>query len=318
MLHDDSIPNSLNLEDLRFEPSEGLVIREPLGRGYGYWAGGAKVSYDQASGSFVLFYRQRVPLEKGRGGQCAIALSDDGATFTDVWTASKEQFAANSIEVGHCLRDPSGGWRLYVSYEYAAGPHWRIDVICAPTIDALDVQSRRTVLAPFEYGLPSLKDPVVYLREGTYYVYMAGPDRRVAQPRGETLAVRPWEATFLGISEDGFHFPELRKVFEAPGVDTWYGRRARINSLFPLEGGYLATYDTARTAYDMYEEQCGLAWSQDGLGFARIPLAQPWVRSPFGCVRYVYGLRVGNQLFFYYEYTREDLSHELRVSQVRL
>lgn len=312
------LPATIDIDRLRFDPTDGTVVREPQGTGYGFWAGGAKVSFDEVSGDFVLFYRQRSPLEKGRGGRCAIALSDDGTTFSDVWSATKEEFASSSIEVGHCLRDPSGEWRLYISYELAQAPLWRIDVIRGPSIEALQSQSRRTVLWPLDYGLRSLKDPVVYLRDGRYYVYMAGPHRRPAMPAGDTLPVIPMEATLLGISSDGLYFPELRYVFEAPNVDAWYGKRARINSLVSMEGGYLATFDSGRTFYDTYEEWCGLAWSEDGLSFERVPMEEPWVRSPSGCVRYVHGLKVGNEVFFYYEYTRPDLSHDLRVSRVSL
>ena len=312
------VPTSVDLDRLHFDPNDGVVIREPLGMGYGFWAGGAKVSFDEATGSFVLFYRQRSPLEKGRGGHCAIALSDDGLAFRDVWTATKEDFGASSIEVGHCVRDPGGEWRLYVSYEIARTPIWRIDVIRGPNIESLEAQSHRTVLWPIDYGLRALKDPIVYLRDGRYYVYMAGPHRRPATAQGDTLPVAPSEATLLGISDDGLYFPALRYAFEAPNLDTWYGKRARINSVLAIEGGYLATFDSGRTFYDTYEEWCGLAWSADGLSFARVPMEEPWVRSPHGCVRYVFGLRVGNEVFFYYEYTRPDLSHDLRVSRVSL
>ena len=312
------LPEGVDLDRLRFDPAEGAIVRDPPGSGYGFWSGAAKVFFDEPGGRFVLFYRQRSPLERARGYRCAIALSDDGVTFADCWSASKEEFAANSIEVGHCLRDPSGEWRLYVSYEVAGLPYWRVDVIRAPTIEGLSAQSRRTVLMPFDYGLRFLKDPVVYLRDGRYHVYMAGPSRSGPSSEGATLRARPTDATLLGVSEDGLYFPELQYVFEGPGTDTWDGRRARINSLIPLEGGYLAFYDGGRTSYDNYEEWCGLAWSPDGLTFERLPLEEPWVRSPHGCVRYVYGLRVGNEVFFYYEFTREDLSHDLRVSRVSL
>jgi hypothetical protein len=33
-------------------------------------------------------------------------------------------------------------------------------------------------------------------------------------------------------------------------------------------------------------------------------------------VRYVYGLPVGDRIHFYYEYTREDGAHDLRVAVV--
>jgi hypothetical protein len=312
------VPSPSRLDALRFDPAKGTVVREPPGIGYGYWAGGHKVFFDEEGDRLVLFYRERTPLEKGRGGRCAVAVSHDGTSFRDVWSATKEEFAASSIEVGHCVRDPAGEWRLYVSYEVEPGHYWRIDVIRAGAIEELSTQSRRTVLLPFDYWLRSLKDPVVYIQEGQYRVYMAGPSRTPPVREGNVVHAAPLDSTLLGISDDGLYFPELRFVFEAPATDTWDGRRARINSLIPMDGGYVALYDGGRTAYDNYEEWCGLAWSPDGIEFERLPSEEPWVRSPYGCVRYVYAVRVRDEILFYYEFTREDGSHDLRCSRVPL
>ncbi|MEE3279482.1 MAG: hypothetical protein VX211_06835, partial [Pseudomonadota bacterium] len=112
------------------------------------------------------------------------------------------------------------------------------------------------------------------------------------------------------------YFSELEWVFEAPGSDTWHGRRARINSVIPWGNGWLAFYDGGRTFYDTYEEWCGLAWSENGTRFERLVQHRPWVRSPYGCVRYVYALERPGAIYFYYEYTRADGSHDLRVSVV--
>ena len=35
------------------------------------------------------FYRQRTPLEKGRGGSANVAVSKDGMNFEDVWNCGK-------------------------------------------------------------------------------------------------------------------------------------------------------------------------------------------------------------------------------------
>jgi hypothetical protein len=35
-------------------------------------------------------------------------------------------------------------------------------------------------------------------------------------------------------------------------------------------------------------------------------------------VRYVYGLRAEDRMFFYYEYTREDHAHDLRVVTIEI
>lgn len=300
---------------LAFDPAAGTVIRTPPGSGYGYWVGGHKASFDPESGTFAIFYRERSPLEHGRGGRCAVALSEDGVEFDDAWTASKDELAANSIEVGHPIRF-DGEWRLYVSYERAGTSLWRIDLIRGTSPEGLDTQGRRTVLSPGDYGLPWIKDPVVLTGPEGVRLYAAAPPRIGPVVDGATVHAGPLDATVLAASADGLYFPTIEYVFEAAGDDSWHGRRARINSLFPWQSEWIATWDGGRTFYDNYEEWCGLARTANGRTFQRIDTGGPWIRSEFGSVRYVYGLRVEDRVFFYYEYTRGDGSHDLRVSTV--
>jgi hypothetical protein len=124
----------------------------------------------------------------------------------------------------------------------------------------------------------------------------------------------PLDATVLAVSDDGRYFPTIEYVFEATGEENWHGRRARINSVMPWGDGYVAMWDGGRTFYDNYEEWAGIATSPDGRTFDRIATGGPWVRSPFGAVRYVGMVPAENRVFMYYEYTREDGAHELRVS----
>ena len=146
-------------EHLRFDPSAGSTVFEPEGLGYGFWAGGHKVFFDELTNQFVMFHRLRSPLEFGRGGWCGISVGDDGIHFETIWQARKEHFAATSIEVGQVIRTPRGTWRLYISYELAGSRMWRVDVLEADRIENLTTQSRRTVLQPTDYGVGSLKDP---------------------------------------------------------------------------------------------------------------------------------------------------------------
>jgi hypothetical protein len=301
---------------LRFDPTVGTVIRTPLGTGYGHWVGGHKVFYDNTSKTFAMFYRIRTPLEQGRGGSCAVAVSTDGIHFDDVWTATKDELASNSIETGHPVRDHSGEWRLYISYEFAPTREWRIDVIRGPELAQLDTQGRRTVLAPGDFGLPWIKDPWVVLRDSQYWLYSAVPGREAPQVVGNAVHAKPLDASVLSVSNDGLYFATIEYIFEGTGEDNWHGRRARLNSMFPWGNGWIATWDGGRTFFDNYEESCGLAVSPDGRQFDRVDAATPWVTSPHGCVRYVYGQRVDDTVFFYYEYTRKDLSHDLRVTAV--
>jgi hypothetical protein len=156
----------------------------------------------------------------------------------------------------------------------------------------------------------------VVLNDGRYWLYSAVPGRTAPEVAGNTVFAKPLDASVLAVSDDGLYFPTIEYVFEGTGQDNWHGRRARLGSMFKWEDGWIATWDGGRTFYDNYEEWCGLASSPDGRRFTRISAEEPWVTSPFGSVRYVFGLRVEHRIYFYYEYTREDLSHDLRVATV--
>lgn len=305
------------LSALHFDPSQGTVIRKPRGRGYGHWVGGMKAHFDATSGKFHLFYRHRTPLEQGRGGRCAVAESDDGIEFRDVWQASKQELCAHSIEVAAPVRMPSGEWRLYVSYEYVHGGHWRIDVIRGQDPGRFDTQGRRTVIGPKDFGLDFIKDPFVVLREGQTWLYAVGTPRRAPTTNDGIVRAATREASLLFPSDDGLYFDRARYVLE-PSGEGWDGSTARLGCVFPYGGGYAAFYDGARSIYDMYEEGTGLARSSDGLRFERVSTQEPFLRSPLGNVRYAYGLRVENELYVYYEFTRADASHDMRVMRLRL
>jgi hypothetical protein len=233
--------------------------------------------------------------------------------FTEVWSATKEDFNANSIEEGHAVRFRDR-WMLYVSYEVKGASQWRIDLLEADALDALDVQSRRTVLSPGEFGLPWIKDPYVRVMGDSLWLYAAVPPRTGPVTDGNVVHAAPLDATVLAVSDDGKYFPTIEYVFEAPGDDTWHGRRARINSMIPWDDGYLAMFDGGRTFYDNYEEQAGFALSPDGRTFTR--LDDPWISSPYGCVRYVCAVDTLDAYFFSFEYTREDGSHDMRVQRI--
>ncbi len=301
-----------NLTALAFDPSRSTTVRTPPGPGYGNWVGG-KVAYDEESCQFTLFYRERRPLEYGRAGICGIAISTDGIDFKDVWTANKDELDANSIEEGHCVRF-NGMWMVYVSYEVRGTSMWRIDLIEAEDLSDVSPQSRRTVLAPSDFGLPWIKDPYVHLMGDEIWLYAAVPARVGPHHAGNTVHAGPLDATVLAESVDGRYFPSIEYVFEAPADDSWHGRRARINSMIAWEDGYLVMFDGGRTFYDNYEEHAGLALSSDGRSFHR--LADKWITSPFGCVRYVCAIRARDAIYLYFEYTVEDGSHELRVQRL--
>ena len=305
----------------KFDPEKGETVVEPEGKGYGYWAGGHSVIFDADEKKFYLYYRVRYPLGKGRGAKCRIAESSDGVVFTDIWEATKEQLDAASIEVGSLIKDPNTGkWRLYISYQVPSGP-WRVDLIEADHPRNFDAWHHRTVMQPSDYGLLSVKDPRVYIVGGLYVVFVCVPPRERPVP-DESGWYHPLglDATGIMTSPDGIYFRNFKYVFEpgrgAPGE--WGQFRARINSVVYLPPVYVGFFDGGSTSYDNYEEWCGVAFSHDLEHWTRVSTDGPWVRSPYGCIRYLDALIVENEIWYYYEWTREDGSHELRMSKVGL
>jgi len=122
------------------------------------------------------------------------------------------------------------------------------------------------------------------------------------------------------ISADGRYFKDFKYVFEPGrgGPGEWGHCRARINSVIYLQPLYVAFFDGGTTSYDMYEEHCGVAISHDLEHWRRVSTNGPWVKSSYGCIRYMDALIVDNTLWYYYEWTCKDTSHELRVSRVEL
>lgn len=304
-------------ERLRFDPAEGIVIREPPGVGCGYWTGGHKVTYDRSSGRFVLFYRERHPLERGRGRRCQVAVGEDGINFTDVWEADREQFAADSIEVGHVVRHDEDEWRLYVSYEMAGTSIWRIDMMSAPHPSRFAAQARRAVLQPGHFGLRYIKDPwIIRQPDGAYHLYAAVPARTGPVLKQGVIGIGAEDATVLARSEDGVYFETLEYVYEAAGDGSWHGHRGRLDGMFPFAGGWVGTFSGGRTMFDNYEEPCGLLAGPSPSEMRRVDTGGPWIAGPYGYVRYVFGTPVDDRVFFYYEYARADGSHDLRASVV--
>ena len=305
----------------RFDPEQGTTAFAPEKEGYGYWVGGHKVVFDPDEGKFYVFCRVREPLGKGRGGKCFVAESSDGVSFKKIWEATKDQLDAQSIEVGSMIKDPATGkWRLYVSFQLHGGS-WQVDLIEADHPRNFDAWGHRTVMAPNNYGLSSIKDPSVYIVGGLYVAFVCVParERFVEDESGWRHPVGD-DAAGIMTSEDGIYFKNFKYVFEpgggAPG--DWGRFRARINSVLYLPPVYVGFFDGGTTSYDTYEEWCGVAVSHDLERWTRVSTNQPWVRSPHGCIRYVDAHLIGDEVYYYYEYARKDGGHELRMNKVSL
>lgn len=302
-----------------FDVEEGTTIFEPEEDGYGNWIGGMDVVYDPEDKKFYMYHRIRQPLGKGRGQKCRIAQSENGIDFEPVWEAKAKHFRANSVEVGSLIKDPeSGKWRLYISYEDSLMERWRVDLLEADEVVDFDPYHHRTVLQPYDYGVEWIKDPRVYIVGGLYHIFANVPvEKQWGEDEDGTRHPKGQDATVLATSPDGKRFRNFKYIFE-PGQGTQGEQglfRARINSVVYLPPAYVGFIDMGETYYDNYEEICGLAISHDLKEWCRVTTDGPWVESPYGNIRYMNALRLGDEIYYYYEYTREDKSHEIRFSK---
>nr|AGF92914.1 hypothetical protein FLSS-5_0005 [uncultured organism] len=307
------------------DTKNGTTVFEPDGRGPGNWVGAPKVVFDRKTDKFYMYHRVRKPLGKGRGVKARIAESSDGKDFEVITEGTKEQLNADSLEAGSIIRDPATGkWRLYISYQPTGHNSWRVGMIESDSPEEFDFWEHRTVMLPDDYGLYSLKDPSVFIVGGQYYAYVSVDqegDYEVVEQNGKEVR-RPlgFDSSGLLTSPDGKYWRDFRYVLESGGGAQ--GERghykARLNSVVWLPPLFVGFFDGGDTFYDNFEEWAGIATSHDLENWKRVSRNGPWVESPYGSVRYMDGLIHENKIYYYYEYTRKDGSHEIRVNSMEL
>lgn len=297
-----------------FDPEAGRPIAEPPCTGPGCWAG-APGAYRDGSDSYVV-YRMRRPRPE-RGYEVRVAASHDGIGFATVWSANRDRFGAESIERCALVR-VGDSWRLYVSFVRFDDRRWRIGLVEARAVDAFDPADMVIVLDPLDLGLAAVKDPwlrrygdrwLMFVSYGT--LPMSGGtglhDTGDALSTGRTIS-----ASGVATSTDG-----RRWTWEGPTLSPsaagWDSFTSRLTTAVRDGDGWLGLYDGSASTAENYEERCGLARSADLRHWERQSLDGPaigTVRGPGG-VRYVEITEAGD---VFYEYTRPDGGHELRVA----
>jgi hypothetical protein len=259
-----------------------------------------------------MAYRRRRPRDGSaneRGYQGAVAESTDGGrSFSPVWEVTKQQAKTSSLERFCLRRSPAGDWLLYMSLEDPpSSGRWRIDVLRAATPEGFDLSTAQTVLAPAAVGVDAVKDPYV-MRHGTQLLMYLST---FLTPQGPA-------PTSLATSHDGLHYAWRGETLAVGVGGSWDAYQARLGSVVPFGSGFVGYYDGAATPAQDTEERCGIACSVDLLSWRRVSAAAPALVSPHatGSLRYVDVVEIAGAWWVYYEYTREDGSHELRRTRL--
>ena len=309
-----------------FDPAVGTSVVEPEQEGRGWWVGAPSVMYDPGTGVWWLYYRVRRPRELGRGVECRIARSRDGVHFETAWRAGKAEFDSPSVERGCLIRDLDGAFRLFVGYVDGADNRWRIDQIVADAPDGFDPSKRTKALAAPEIGAEGVKDPWVVVIGRLYtmlvsYAPSAGDRRVTAEQLHGTADVYNTgitkSHTGLATSADCDRWEWHGDVLSPPDSG-WDSYATRLGCLVWTPPVFTGFYDGSASVDENYEERTGLVTSMDLRSFTRVTPDGPALVSPHGSgsLRYLDALVQGGHLWCYYEYAREDGSHELRLNRV--
>ncbi len=310
-----------------FDPKDGVTILTPDGEGPGHWKGACSALYDHEAGKFYLYYRIRSP-RPIRGGECRIAESIDGIRFTDIWSAKKEEFNTTSIERSALVKCLDGKWRLYISYVDPADSRWRTDLLEADDPKSFKPETRRKVLTADDINGEGVKDPVVFIIGGMYYMVLSYATKPVVRDDDKLETMHDTadvyntgvckSSTGLAISHDGVNFRWLGDVF-APTESGWDSYAARIGGVVYAPPVFTAFYDGSADVSENYEERTGIAISYNMRDFQRLTYDGPILVSPYGSgsLRYIDVVAFEDELFYYYEMVREDGSHELRLNRVK-
>lgn len=309
-----------------FDPRAGTTIRVPRGLGKGYWVGAPSAFYSPNRQKFYLACRWRNAHQDhpSRGFQCEIAESRDGVHFDSVAALSAASLGTPSIEKSALIEDAvTGTMRLYVSYVDPKTSRWRIDLFQAARPEDLPQASPIPVLSAEQLNSEGVKDPCVFRVAGQYYMlasYLPNFEGVTAEDLHQIQ-----DASAIGLTQvytallqsaDGLHFHYVRD-FLSPG--SHWDRLSTVATTVMLSAPWFVVFfDGRRDASDSYEGKAGLAVTTDFEHVYKLDVFQPRFRSPHasGCLRYVDVVQTSDADYFYYEYAREDGSHELRVNKV--
>jgi hypothetical protein len=259
-------------------------------RGTGNWIGAASALVH--GDSIYLAYRDRHPVDKGRGNRVYVARSPvhNGVHFTMLCAIDKEDMDAESLERPALDVTPDGDWDLYLSCATFNSKHWRIERLRAARPEDFTARTRTTVFpGSAAFGV---KDPVL-VRDRDLRIWATLHPLTEGDENADRM-----------ISVDAYSCETVM----TPEPGTWYSRGTRITAVV----GMYAYFDGRASAAQNFEERTGIArWN----GSRYVAEAGP-ASSPFGggALRYVSAITLPDGgLRLYYESATKYGSHELRT-----
>jgi hypothetical protein len=288
-----------------------VTILEPDENTPEWWAGAPSVVRDD-DGTFYMAVRMREgksPRGK-RGYEVRILRSEDGRKFETINQIKRDDAGIPGFERPALVKDPASsdfmlfgcsglekeGWSI-IRFADAKNP---ADFKATPW----DIVATTGEQSGPEARLCGYKDPFIF-HDGTQ-----------------------WHMTVIGHDwvERAYHFtsPDARNWTRdtAPLMDNngWHNFYTRPASVLSLDVGYLLIYEGSNNLWPdpVYNIATGLAYSADLTSCVDLTPDEPLLKSTtsgeFHTWRYSHWLRVGNDIYVYFEAARPNRTNEIRLA----
>jgi len=316
----------IQLESYHFDPEKGKVIVEPEGNERGYWAGAPGIYYDEGTKIFYLTYRlhthETYPDTKimKRGHIARIASSLNGIDFTTIKEFRNEDFGASSLGRASIVKCSDGMYRYFMCHDNLEESQWTIGMIESPAIEDLNALNLKPVFTSGSATQESLRDPYTFFHDGIYYLLVTiekinwGNQADSSDYEKKYQGVTVKRSTGLATSSDGVNFKWIGEVFKLPATG-WDSDCRRITSVKVCGNKFVAYYDGSSGYENNHEDFCALAIGEKMTDLNPVDPNTFLIKSPYGTgsCRFADVANVKSNTFIYYECSREDDSHDLRV-----
>ena len=181
--------------------------------GTGNWIGAASALIHDDH--IYLAYRDRHPVNKGRGNRAYVARSliDNGVHFDMLCVIDKEDMDAESLERPALDVTPDGHWDLYLSCATFNTKHWRIERLRASRPEDFSPTTRETIFpGSTAFGI---KDPVLVRGEDLRIWATLHPLTQGDENADQMISVDAYSCKRVMVPEPG----------------TWYSRGTRITAI---------------------------------------------------------------------------------------
>ena len=303
------------LERIPEQLADYQVILEPDRDVPEWWAGAPSV-VRAPDGAFYLAARMRhADSPKGqRGYENRILRSGDGRCFEPINHLTREAAGVAGFEHPALVIDPATGkFRLYSCAGLERG--WAIlkfdDVDDPADFDARTARPVITAEYPDDgfFHVTGHKDPVVYHDGEQWHLFTIGCDRI--------------ERIHHFLSEDGESWrpPPRKRGLRFPVIENtgWHNCYTRPASILPMAVGYLFVYEGSHIDWrdPVYNIATGLAYTPDLRRFYDLSPDEPLLKSTtpgaYHTWRYSHWMRVGGDVFVYFEAARPNNTNEVRL-----